>query len=209
MEQEEADAIAALATGALNVFLQTPLAGFLSIGALVLSFVIALLITRRLKRVRPITSRIRIVIDYLSTLVLTILIMFAFMRTFSGTLANPLVFVLGGLLLSFLVVRLIGMVVELIFKPHDPLRSILRVSSVLFWLTLLIYLFGQWNPTVKGFFDAEYTIGDAKISVFAILTILFFAAIIVIVTIWLSGHRAWSWFSETCRQLYQRAYPAV
>jgi small-conductance mechanosensitive channel len=186
MEQEEADAIAALATGALNVFLQTPLAGFLSIGALVLSFVIALLITRRLKRVRPITSRIRIVIDYLSTLVLTILIMFAFMRTFSGTLANPLVFVLGGLLLSFLVVRLIGMVVELIFKPHDPLRSILRVSSVLFWLTLLIYLFGQWNPTVKGFFDAEYTIGDAKISVFAILTILFFAAIIVIVTIWLS-----------------------
>ncbi|MBA8878381.1 mechanosensitive ion channel family protein [Phyllobacterium myrsinacearum] len=186
MEKEEADAIAALANGAFDVILQTPLVGFLSIGALVLSFVIALFITRRLKRVRPITSRIRIVIDYLSTLVLAILIMFAFMRTFSGTLANPLVFVLGGLLLSFLVVRLIGMIVELIFKPHDPLRSILRVSSVLFWLTLLIYLFGQWNPTVKGFFDAEYAIGDAKISAFAILTILFFAAIIIIVTIWVS-----------------------
>ncbi|SDN88557.1 mechanosensitive ion channel domain-containing protein [Phyllobacterium sp. OV277] len=186
MEKEEADAIAALGTGALDVIFQTPLTGFLSLGALVLSFVIAKLITRRLKRIRPITSRIRIIIDYLSTIVLTILILFGLMRAFNGTLANPLIFVIGGILLSFLLVRIVGTIVELIFKPHDPLRSILRGSSVVFWLTVLIYLFGQWNETVKSFFDTEYSIGDAKISVLAILTILFFAAIIIIVTIWIS-----------------------
>lgn len=186
MDKEDADAIEALATGAFSLFQQSPRVAFASIAALAGSIIVAALITRRLKQKWPIRSRIRILIDYLSTVVLTIIFILALMQIFKGTLANTLVFVMGGALGSFLVVRVVGAVVELLFKPHEPFRSILRVGSVLFWFALFVYLFGQWNPAIKGFFEAEIPIGDSRISAQAIFNILFLGAIILIVTIWIS-----------------------
>ncbi|QND54758.1 mechanosensitive ion channel (plasmid) [Phyllobacterium sp. 628] len=186
MEKDEADIIAALASSALDVLEQTPLLALVSISAVAASFFIAFAITRRLKRKWPINYRIRILIDYLSTIVLTILILFGLMRVFSQTLGNPLTFVIGGALILFLVVRIAGAFVELLFKPRDPFRSILRASSILFWITIFFYLFGQSNPTIKSFFDGEFEIGDSKISPLSIFNILFFGGMILIITIWTS-----------------------
>lgn len=186
MEQSDAAILEALATGAINLFQQAPLQAFLSLCALAASFIVAMFITRRLKRLRPVTSRIRIVIDYLSTIVFGILILLGLMRMFGATLANALLIVAGGMLGLFLVARVIGAIVELLFKPNDPFRSILRTSSVLSWFAAVIYLFGQWNPMVNSFFEASVSIGDARVSVGAVLNTLFLGAIIIILAMWIS-----------------------
>ncbi|QND53304.1 mechanosensitive ion channel [Phyllobacterium sp. 628] len=186
MEQAEADQLAGLTTGALSLFLENPLVAFLTVLAIIVSFITATWITRRLQRRWPKTSRIRILIDYLSTILLLMLFLFLLMRLFSGTFANLLMFVTGGALGFFLIIRVLGLIVEQLFRPRDPFRSILRASQVLFWLALLIYLFGQTNPAIKSFFDAEIEIGDAKISPQVVFNVLFFGAIVLIVTIWAS-----------------------
>lgn len=188
MQDPDADALQMIADAAIAFVQQSPFLALVSIAVLVAALLVGAWITRRLKRRWPAYSWFRILIDHLSTVVLTFALMLASMRLFSATLGNGVLLMAGGVLSLLIVIRLIAAVVELLFRPDEPFRSILRGVSILVWLALCIYLFGQSSPSIKSFFDTKITIGGAQFSVQDVLTVVFFGAIVVIVAIW--GARA-------------------
>lgn len=184
MQDQEADALQTIAKAAIDLFQQSPFLAFVSIAFLVAALSVAAWITRRLKRRWPAYSWFRILVDYLSTVVLTFAMLLGSIRLFSATLGNGLMFMAGGVISLLLISRVIAAVVELLFRPDEPFRSILRAVSVLIWITVCIYLFGHSNPSIRNFFDTEIAIGGTQFSVQDVLGVVFFGAIVLIVAIW-------------------------
>ena len=184
MQDQEADALQMIANAAIDLFQQSPFLAFVSIVFLIASLLVSGWITRRLKRRWPAYSWYRILVDYLSTVVLMLVILLGSIRLFSATLGNGLLLMAGGVLSLFLVIRVIGAIVELLFRPDEPFRSVLRGVSVIVWFALCVYLFGQSTPSIKNFFDTKVDIGGSQFSGQDVLTVVFVGAIIVVVAIW-------------------------
>ncbi|KRD78719.1 mechanosensitive ion channel domain-containing protein [Lysobacter sp. Root983] len=149
----------------------------------------ALLLSHYLKqRLRPRLSdrpRLRILLDYLFTPTLALLLLaipgpLGIVNEF-GRAAISLVFLALGV---FVLVRIPGALVELLFRPTPLLKVLMRVATVLAWAMTMLAVFGARYPLVAKLFASKLTLGNITLSTEDVVSGLVVGVIIVIVSYW-------------------------
>ncbi|QQP96030.1 mechanosensitive ion channel family protein [Lysobacter enzymogenes] len=152
--------------------------------ALSVAVAIGVLATRKLKQKlghqRPVLSTL---VEYLCTPALTLLVLGG-LSLFGGSFDNPLIGLAGTLLLLFLVIRVFGAVVELLFRPTLPLKIMLRAVTVVAWLTLVVAVFVDRSQTLAKLYGASFEFGGVKISSQGLIGGLISGVVIAIVALW-------------------------
>lgn len=122
-------------------------------------------------------------LDYLATPVLSLTLLSLF-GLFGDLFDNPLID-LGGTLIALLcLIRLLGAIVELLFRPTATLRFMLRVVTVLLWIYVVLQIFGTRNPLIGQFFSTQWSVLGFSLTTRHILDGLTAGVVIVIVALW-------------------------
>ncbi|MGO1073087.1 mechanosensitive ion channel family protein [Lysobacter sp. CA199] len=152
--------------------------------ALVAAIAVGVLVTHKLKLVlghqRP---ALRTLVEYLCTPLLTLLTLGG-LSLFGGSLDNPLIGLAATLLTLFLIIRLLGAVLELLFRPTLLLKIMLRVVTVVTWLALVFGVFADRSKTIAKFYAAQYEVGAITLSSEGIFKGLVVGVVVAIIALW-------------------------
>ena len=149
----------------------------------------ALLLAHHVKlRLRPRLSarpRTRIVFDYLFTPLLALLVLVT-ASAFDpfGEFGRAALSVVALAMALFVLFRLLGVLVELLFRPTPLLKVLMRVATVLAWAMSLLALFGERYAMIGKLFDAKLSVGQISLSTEDALSGLIAGVVIVIVSYW-------------------------
>ena len=150
-------------------------------GALLLAHFVKLRLRPRLSA-RP---RTRIVFDYLFTPLLALL-MLVTVSAFDpfGEFGRAALGVVALAMALFVMFRLLGVLVELLFRPTPLLKVLMRVATVLAWAMSLLALFGERYAMIGKLFEARLSVGQISLSTEDALSGLIAGVVIVIVSYW-------------------------
>ncbi|GAB6465795.1 hypothetical protein bcgnr5380_60410 [Bacillus cereus] len=158
----------------------------LAINLLVLAaaIAVAVLITRKLKQwVGHQRPKRLVFVEYLATPVLTLAIIGGLSR-FGGVLANPLVGLAGSMLGLFAVIRLLGALMEIAFRPTPLLKFMLRLVTVVIWLAAVFSLFEDRSKLIAKVYSAHFKVGGIALSSDGMLNGLISGVVVAIVALW-------------------------
>lgn len=149
------------------------------------SIAVAVFATRQIQRRIGEGFVRRTLMEYLATPVLTLAVM-SIVGAFGGIFDNGLMNLAGVLVFLFCLVRLVGAVVELLFRPALALRMLLRLVTVMVWVVLVLGVFGERNPVISRFFSAKFTVGGSQLNTEGVISGIVFGVVIVIVAFWVN-----------------------
>lgn len=145
---------------------------------------VGVLATRKLKQMlghqRP---ALLTLVEYLCTPALALLTL-GLLSLLGGSFDNPLIGLSGTLLLLFLVIRVFGAVVELLFRPTLPLKIMLRAVTVVAWLALVVGVFVDRSQTLAKLYEATFKFGGINVSSRGLVAGLIGGVVIAIVALW-------------------------
>ncbi|MGH8081113.1 MAG: mechanosensitive ion channel family protein [Lysobacter sp.] len=180
---EDDPELAEIVSDALDV-VSNPTDLIVTVLVLLGAIVVGVLVTRKLKTLlghkRPV---LRTLVEYLCTPLVTLLILGA-LSLFGGTLDNPLIGLAGTLLGLFLFIRVLGAVVELLFRPTMLLKIMLRVVTVVSWLTLVFGVFKDRSHLIASLYTARFEFGGIALSSQGVISGLVMGVVIAIVALW-------------------------
>ncbi|MBW8809113.1 MAG: mechanosensitive ion channel [Lysobacter sp.] len=116
------------------------------LGALAIAVLITRKIKARLGHQRPI---VLILVEYLC-MPLIMLLSLGATSLIGGSFDNPLIGLAGTLLFLFVVIRIVGAVVELLFRPTMLLRIMLRLATVVSWLAVVFAVFKDRSALIAS-----------------------------------------------------------
>jgi small-conductance mechanosensitive channel len=175
--------LAEIVSDALDV-VSNPTDLIVTLLALMAALIIGVLATRKLKLMlghhRP---NLRTLVEYLCTPLLMLLTL-GLLSMFGGTLDNPLIGLAGTLIGLFLIIRVFGMVVELLFRPTMLLKIMLRLVTVVSWLALVFGVFKDRSKLIAQMYSAKFEFGGIALSSEGVLRGLVVGVVIAIVALW-------------------------
>lgn len=152
--------------------------------ALFAAVTIGVLVTRKIKlklgHQRPV---LRILVEYLCTPLVTLLCL-GLLSVFGGSLDNPLIGLAGTLLFLFVILRLLGAVVELLFRPTMLLQIMLRLVTVVAWLALVFSVFKDRSALIAKLYTAKFEFGGISLSSQGMFSGLVMGVVIAIIALW-------------------------
>lgn len=155
-----------------------------TIAILVGACAVGVLVTGKLKAMaghqRPV---LRTLVHYLCTPLLMLLLLGG-LSVFGGAFDNPLTHLAATLVLLFLIIRVFGAVVELLFRPTVPLRIMLRVVTVVSWLALVFSVFKDRSKLIAEAYSAKFEFGGIALSSEGVLKGLVVGVVVAIVALW-------------------------
>ncbi|MEH6417739.1 mechanosensitive ion channel family protein [Pseudomonas sp. CGJS7] len=152
--------------------------------ALAAALAVGVLLTRKLKlKLGHHRPNLSILVEYLCTPV-AMLVTLGALSLFGGPLANPLIGLTSTLLVFFVIIRLLGAVVELLFRPTMLLRIMLRVVTVVSWLAIVFAVFKDRSKLIAQLYSAKFEFGGIALSSEGVLRGLVMGVVIAIIALW-------------------------
>lgn len=145
---------------------------------------IAVLVTRKIKlklgHQRPI---LLILVEYLC-MPLIMLLSLGASSLIGGSFDNPLIGLAGTLVFLFVIIRVIGAVVELLFRPTMLLRVMLRLATVVSWLAVVFAVFKDRSALIAKLYSAKLSFGGINLSSEGVIRGLVVGVVIAIIALW-------------------------
>lgn len=162
-----------------------PLEALVTLGLVLAALGLAHYLKRRLRPRLSTRPRLRIVFDYLfaPTLALLLLLLPGPLGIVNEFGRAALSVVLLALAL-FVLLRIPGALVELLFRPTPLLKVMMRLATVLAWAMTVLAVFGQRYPLIDKLFAAKLSIGNITLSTDDAVGGLVIGVVIVIVSYW-------------------------
>lgn len=145
---------------------------------------IAVLVTRKIKaklgHQRPMML---ILVEYLC-MPLIMLLSLGASSLIGGSFDNPLIGLAGTLVFLFVIIRVIGAVVELLFRPTMLLRVMLRLATVVSWLAVVFAVFKDRSALIAKLYSAKLSFGGINLSSEGVIRGLVVGVVIAIIALW-------------------------
>ncbi|QWF18418.1 mechanosensitive ion channel family protein [Lysobacter capsici] len=150
------------------------------LGALAIAVLITRKIKARLGHQRPI---VLILVEYLC-MPLIMLLSLGAISLIGGSFDNPLIGLAGTLLFLFVIIRVVGAVVELLFRPTMLLRIMLRLATVVSWLAVVFAVFKDRSALIAKLYSAKLSFGGINLSSEGVIRGLVVGVVIAIIALW-------------------------
>ena len=145
---------------------------------------IGVLATRKIKlRLGHQRPAVRILVEYLCTPLLMLLCL-GLLSLLGGPFDNPLIGLAGTLLILFVILRTLGAVVELLFRPTMLLQIMLRLVTVVAWLALVFSVFKDRSALIARLYSAKFEFGGINLSSQGVFSGLVMGVVIAIIALW-------------------------
>ncbi|RDZ29328.1 mechanosensitive ion channel family protein [Lysobacter silvisoli] len=140
------------------------------------------------RRLRPRLSarpRLRIVFDYLFAPVLALLLLLIPQAlNLIGEFGSAALAVVLLALWLFVLLRIPGVLIELLFRPTPLLKVLMRTATVLAWAMTVLTIFGDRYPRIGKLFASELKVGSIALNTEDAVAGLVMGVVIVIVSYW-------------------------
>lgn len=175
--------LAEIVSDALDV-VSNPTDLIVTVLVLLAALTIAVLVTRKIKlklgHQRPV---LLILVEYLC-MPLIMLLSLGATSLIGGSFDNPLIGLAGTLLFLFVIIRVIGAVVELLFRPTMLLRVMLRLATVVSWLAVVFAVFKDRSALIAKLYSAKLSFGGINLSSEGVVRGLVVGVVIAIIALW-------------------------